>query len=150
MVADIRVAGGEDFKKLARDLRAAGDRGKGLRKELYKRIDAATRPLRDEVKRAEAEQLPHRGGLAKLATSRRISTSKRNTGRSAGIRLTQKNTPSWDRGRLRHPVFGNRNQWVSQDIKGGFWSDTLDSSESQEIVRQEILAAVDEISRRLT
>lgn len=150
MVADIRITGAQDFQKLARQLREAGDRGKGLRKELYKRIDAATKPLRDEVKRAEAEQLPRRGGLAKLAVSRRISTSKRNTGRSAGIRLTQKNTPSWDRGRLRHPVFGNRKVWVSQDIKAGFWSDTLASSTSQEMVRRGILAAIDEISKKLT
>lgn len=149
MVADIRITGAQDFQKLARQLREAGDTGRGLRKELYRRIDAATKPLREEVKRAEAEQLPHRGGLARLAASRRITTSKRNTGRTAGIRLTQKNTPSWDSGHLRHPTFGHP-PWKPQEIKGGFWSDTLSSSESQAIVQREILAAIDEISKKLT
>lgn len=155
MVADVRVTGANDFKRLAADLRAAGERGKGLRKELYQQIDKAVKPLQDMVKRAEGEELPKRGGFAKSMSSQRISVSKRNVGNNAGVRLYQRgrsirNLQVIDSGRLRHPLFGDREHWYTQDIKPGVWSETLSDSEAQRHVQEAVIAAVDEISRRLT
>lgn len=152
MVADIRITGAENFKALGARLREQGDVGKGLRRELYKNIDRATKPLRDEVKRAEAAELPHRGGLAALVSGTRISTSKRNTGRTAGIRLTQKGKlrqlPAMDQGHLRHKTFG-RPPWKPQEIKSGWWTETLNSSQSQAQVRAAVLAAMEETARKI-
>lgn len=155
MVAEIKIKGGADFQRLARQLREAGTVGKGLQRELYKRIHAATLPLRDEVKKAESEQLPRRGGLAKLVARQRFQTLQRSRGREAGIRLTQtgtkvKNLVGEDAGTIRHPVFGNRSAWVSQKVNAGTWTKTLGSSKSQKIVKKEIHAAIDEISKKLT
>ncbi len=151
---DVTVKGGLEFQALGRRLREQGEAGKGLRRELYKAIDRATKPLRDEVKKAEAEKLPRSGGLAGLVSNSPIRTSKRNIGNAAGIRLVQsgrkvKSLKGIDQGTVRHPVFGDRKNWVSQDVTPGTWTDTLNSSETKAAVREAVLEAMHETERKI-
>jgi len=75
-------------------------------------------------------------------------------GRSAAIRIVV--TPSkgksldlnsLDRGRLRHPLFGNRDHWYSQAVPPGWFTAPMRSHVDG--VRREVLRAVDEVVRQL-
>jgi hypothetical protein len=47
-------------------------------------------------------------------------------------------TARTDRGTLRHPVFGNREVWVNQPVKLGWWSRPVEES------RDDIVKATDD------
>ena len=51
-------------------------------------------------------------------------------------------------GILRHPVYGNREVWVSQDIRPGFFDDPVRHGGPE--VRREIEAAVQRVIRKIT
>lgn len=150
MSEDIRITGQESFRALARRLKAQGEQGRGLKRELNKAFDRAAKPLMEEVKRAEQSVLPHRGGYADLVSSSPITVSKT----VRGIRLKQrgksvKNLTGEDKGILRHPVFGNRKVWVAQKVTGGSWTDTLSSSGTVRVVRDEMLKAMAETAKKI-
>lgn len=149
MAVDIRVEGVGELEKLGRQLREVGD--KELRRELYKGVNRATKQLKADVKQEAAVSLPRRGGLAKLIASSRLSTSTRTTGRDPGVRITGRlsghDLQAIDRGRLRHPVFGNRSRWVTQQIRPGFFTRPLQDGSGP--VRDELLNVFDDIARRL-
>ncbi len=65
MADEFTVRGLERFGKLSKDLRAAGD--KDLRKELYRGLQRATKPLKDAAKENARATLPRKGGLAAAA-----------------------------------------------------------------------------------
>lgn len=150
MADDIRVTGQENFRQLARRLRAQGETGKGLRRQLNKALDLAARPLIADVKRAEDLLLPQRGGLARQVSSSPVTVSKTMT----GIRLRQRgktiqNLTGEDRGVIRHPVFGNRKVWVSQKVTAGTWTDTLNNTRNVHLVRAEMLKAMDQTAKKI-
>lgn len=150
MAEDFRITGVGEFKALSRRLKEQGEYGKGLKRELNKAIDEAAQRLIEEVHSAEESELPKRGGLAELVAGQRIRVAKTGT----GIRLVQagrtvKALKSMDAGNLRHPVYGNRKVWVSQQIKPGWWSKTLSSSKSTAAVRARIMRAMHEAAAKI-
>jgi len=46
-----------------------------------------------------------------------------------------------NRGKLRHPLFGNRQWWYDQQVKAGFWDDAMD--EGADEVRLKMIEAID-------
>ena len=60
MTAALRVVGVEEFRKLAADLKSAGD--KQLRKELYLGLNRSAKPLRELAQKSAADTLPSSGG----------------------------------------------------------------------------------------
>lgn len=149
MPVDISVEGAEQFRALARHLRDVGD--KDLRKELYRGIERATKPLKQAAKESAAENLPRSGGLARDVAASRFSTRKR-AGRDPGIsiRATGKRVSdvrALDRGRLRHPVFGNRGVWVTQTVRPGWFTEAIDDKAA--VVREELLQVFDALTRQL-
>lgn len=56
---------------------------------------------------------------------------------------------SLDRGRLRHPLFGNRRHWYQQSVKPGWWSQSLQRAADDE-VKREILQALDRVAAKVT
>ncbi|MDF2968361.1 MAG: hypothetical protein K0Q93_2139 [Nocardioidaceae bacterium] len=94
-----RIAGTEDFTRLARDLKAAGTTGKGLRRELGKALRKGTAPLVDEARRnvQGLEVRGVRGGASARAAraARALGKRKRVTDkarmrahRGSGLRAT--------------------------------------------------------------
>lgn len=152
MVADVRVVGAERFAQVARELKAAGD--KGLRRELFKGLNRATKPLKAAAKQSARSTLPSRGGLAARVAGASFRTKSRaaknpfvrivatdSSGRSA-------NLLALDAGRNRHPVHGNRAVWVQQAVTPGWF--TRPMTEGAELARTEIAAAVDAVAAQLT
>ena len=134
--ADVRFTGGAEFRALARDLRAAGDTGKRLRKRLRAAIVAEIRPMQRDTKRA-ALAIPTKGtgstGLRK-SIAKAIKVRVYFTPRVAGARLEvdpakmppgKYNLPAYMEGekpRWRHPVFGRRlSPWADQEAHPYFY-----------------------------
>lgn len=116
-----------------------------LKRELSRRIRAATEPLKAAIPASALEHLPKAGGLADLVAASKISTTVTLAGNRTGVKVTTQNPHSikqMDQGKLRHPDWPrstDRSQWKwsSQDIKPGWWSEPIEKS------KPEIIAAVD-------
>jgi hypothetical protein len=118
---------GEDLRRISRELRKMND--KEIKKRFRKELRAAARPLVPAVRRsirATPSKRPYtadglRGRLSK-ATRLEVKTSGRQAG--VAIRVDGRKMPPGQRGlpkameglkRWRHPVYGNRAVWVSQE-----------------------------------
>lgn len=152
MVAELRIEGADKFGELARALRKAGD--KDLRTALYRGINSSVKPLTETVKRRTPEYLPRRYA-AELAKTLKVKV-KRRGGRDPSIRLMgqsktklgkERDLRSLNRGRLRHPLYGNRRYWYDQKVTPNWWDDPL--LEEVDQVREVLVNVLDDIGARL-
>lgn len=146
MAADLEVRGAEQLDALAKALRHLAD--KDLQRELYRGLNRATKPVKDDIRKSARSTLPRRGGLAERVAKAKLST-KRRTGRAAGIRIVGTSgydIDAMDRGRLRHPVHGGP-AWVEQRITDGWWTKPLEDSAPR--VRKELLKVLDDLAKRV-
>jgi hypothetical protein len=140
----IRVRNTKDFTALARRLQSAS---RELRSELYKAINRATRPLKEDVRGAAYWRLPKKGGLNKRISTSKIVTKRRMSGNNAGVRIVGSSgydIGSINRGRVRHLTFGHL-PWSDQAVKPGFWTEPL--MKGAPAVRKEIDEAMKRIAR---
>lgn len=149
-MSDFRVSGADELNRLAHKLKGAD---KALRKELYSGLQRATKPIRADVSRSLATRLPQHGCLArkmaKAKVTTRIKTANRNTRltiRVSSPRGEDFDVQAMDRGRLRHPTFGQRN-WVTQQIPPGVVSDPLERGAVP--ARREAAEAMARVARKL-
>lgn len=153
MSVRLQIRGAEDFKKLSKALREAGMEGKRLRKELRKEINRETKPLKQDAKKNARAILPKRGGLARRVARSGFRTSTKLTGPGVGVRIVGKgkrpalDIRSIDKGRVRHPVFGNKDRWVTQSVTPGWFTKAMDKGKGK--VREGVLRAVNAIVRKL-
>lgn len=144
--------GARQFADLAIVLRQVGQ--DGLRRELYKAISDAVKPVADEIKSTAHldPYLPDRYA-AVLSAGLRVQTFKQ-TGQNPGVMIhAAAPTPGGGRkirqlndGHLRHPVFGNRKVWRGQgapSVLPGFFTDPCEAAAPR--VRDAIIAAVDDV-----
>lgn len=152
MVAELRIEGADKFGKLAKELKQLGD--KELRTELYRGINRAVKPLTESVKVETKNFLPRRYAF-ELAKSLRVR-ARRRAGKNPAVYLVGKaKTPggkdrdlaSLNRGRLRHPLYGNRRYWYDQEISPNWWDDPLLAGVDQ--VREEIVNVLDDIAGKV-
>lgn len=133
MTETLRISGGDELAALARDLKAAGN--KDLRKEMLRGLRTAARPAVGAVRASAEAILPHTGGLAHAVATSAITTRTTTSARSAGVRVVATgkqhahNIRRLDEGKLRHPVFGNRNAWVDQDVPPHWFTRPLEQLE---------------------
>jgi len=144
---DVRVRGAEQLGDLSKRLRAAGDQGKGLRRELYRGINRATKPLKADAQKAAADRLPQSGGLAGIVAKSKFSTRTR-TGRNPSVSIQAKGTAAQatDKGIIRHRVFG-RDVWVTQQVPPGWFTETMQAGAPH--VRRELLEAMENVVRQI-
>jgi hypothetical protein len=150
-VPDMRVSGADELNRLSRKLKGAD---KSLRKELYSGLQRATKPIRADVQRSLATRLPEHGGLARKMSRARVTAKIRTANRNTRLTV-QVSSPrgedfdvqAMDRGRLRHPVFGRRGQWVTQQIHPGAVSDPLEAGAPY--ARREAAEALARVARQL-
>lgn len=157
MAVSLEVRGAEQFFELARRLREAGDRD--LQRELYRGINRATKPLVGNIRQSALDVLPRSGGLAAHISTSRISTQRRTGANSVGIKVVTRppkkggsmgrghDIAAMNRGRLRHPLFGNRRHWYTQTIAAGWWSIPTDRMSPQ--VRGQLLIAMENVKRKI-
>lgn len=149
-MSDFTVHGAEGFLALSKALKAAGRTE--MRKTLHKGMKDAVKPLVPKARESARESLPKTGGLNKLVASASIRPQVR-TGRNAyGVRIVVGSKPgarSTNRGVIRHPVFGNREEWVEQKVSSGWFDDVMEAGVPA--VRADVEAAlarvVDDIIR---
>ena len=150
MAVDIEIRGAEKLRAVASRLKAAGESGKGLRKELLKGIQTATKGAKEDVKSSWSDRMPHRGGLSSRPL--RVATRTRTGGRSVGVRIVATSGDGYsiariDKGRLRHPVYGNRGAWATQQVTPGVVTQPLEHAAPE--VRREIVHAIDTTARKV-
>ena len=141
------------FRQLAKDLREAGETG--LRKELYKAVSDAARPLAAEIRDVERLRpyMPDRYAET-LGPDLAVTTAKR-TGKDPGVTLRVKGRAKGrkvkrlDAGVLAHPLFGDRERWYAQTkaVRPGFADDPVRAAVPR--VSRGIEAAVSRVNARL-
>lgn len=143
---ELRVIGAEALQAVAKDLRRVGD--KDLRKLMNRALRAATKPAIAETRKFARELLPKEGGLNERVARSKFSTKIR-TGANPSVRITATGVDARlnTQGRDRHPVYGNRNVWVQQRVKPG-WFD-VPMRRGAKHVRAELIASIDEVAKQL-
>lgn len=122
----LQVRGGEDLRRISRQLRHVGN-GREIRRRFVRELRAAARPLVPAV-RASIAAIPARSGRhtglrrrLQAATRLRIRTAGRDA--SVAVLVDPDRMPSGEKAlpklmeglrRWRHPVFGDRETWVTQ------------------------------------
>jgi len=122
-----------DLRRISRELRRMDD--KELKKRFRKELRAAAAPLVPKV-RASIRNIPSKQGYSpnglRGALSKAVKLEVKTAGRQAGVAIRvdgrkmpshMKSLPSMVEGkkRWRHPVFGNRNNWVNQSSEPYFY-----------------------------
>lgn len=153
MAADIRmnVRGIDDFRKAAARIRDANRRGElisNIRSELQREAKPAVVAARSNAFKV----LPRSGGLAALVAQSNFGVSTRTSGRWAGVFITAKrkgtDLVAVDRGRVRHPVYGNRKVWVTQQVVPNWFTGPMrdHADEMQDAVWRAIDDLIEDIS----
>lgn len=142
-----------DWQKAQKALHAAAT--KDARAAIRKAVTEETKPTRQKVKQSALDTLPSRGGLNKwVARVPKGNTDFRE--RSAGVRISMSkkghDLAALNRGRLRHPLFGNRRHWYTQEITPGFFTRPIEDDADD--LRRRIMAALeqfmDDLERKAT
>lgn len=145
----VEVRGTEDISELVRRISRHADK-RALRRELTQGINRVTKGTRDDMKASIPSSLPSRGGLASLVHGRTSLVGQAIGGRYAGIRIRVNNKDHNLRrmnsaGIVRHPVFGNRERWISQTegVEKGFLDESFEK-DKPEITRgvQRVMADI--------
>lgn len=123
------VEGAHELEAIAKRLKAVG-RG-DLRKELLAGIRKEGKPAVAAVRASARARLPQRGGLAEIVGRSSFRVRTRLTGNQAGVQITGtgrsvKGLRSINAGRLRHPVFGQRDAWAEQVVAKGFFDEPIE------------------------
>lgn len=149
-MSDFQVSGAEDFYRLSKALKAAGE--KELRKELNAELRKAGKPLIARTRQAALEQLPSSGGLAAQVAKEPQRIQVRTGAQTAGVRVVvgrrRGGARGANRGVIRHPVFGNTDRWVNQPVEPGWFDKTLER-DAPGIARPAIEAAMQSIADKI-
>lgn len=145
---DFELRGADDFLKLSKALKNAGQ--KDLRRELHKGLQDAAREIIPLARAAAREELPQTGGMNEAVAKARMRV-KVSTGRDPGVSIVAGRPGSGARGaefgRIRHPVFGNRDVWVSQSVPAHWLTGTI--SRSRHLVIPKLEAALERVARKV-
>lgn len=148
-MSDVSFRGAEDFLRVSKALKAAGD--KELRKELNKSLREAAKPIIKATRAAALEQLPKRGGLAAQVAREPQRVQVRTGAKTAGVRIVvgrrRGGARMADQGLVRHPLFGDREHWYTTKVPEGWFTDT--GQEQLPQVRGELLKAVAAMADRI-
>jgi hypothetical protein len=138
----------EVLEQAGRALRGAE---KHYRRELFRGLNRAAKPLKQAVQESIPDYMPGRGGYtAALQRSHSPRTQVKTGGRDPGIRIisrtkggVKRNTKALEAGKLSHPLFGDRENWFTQDIRPGFFTEPMRGQADE--VREEMLDAIQDV-----
>ena len=126
-------------------------RNAGVERELEVALRRAARPMADVARQGARDTLPRKGGLAEVIAATKFSTTVRISGNNVVAQVigrSRHDLAALDRGRDRHPVFGNRKVWVNQRITPGWFSRSERTAEA--IAMKAMEAAAERVARKLT
>ena len=133
----LKVSGGQSVERAAGRLASAA-RG-GLKRDLERAAKRGTRNVERYFRANAQERMPKRGGFAKEYAKAKVQTSRI----SYGVRLTvvsPHDAKRIEQGRLRHPVYGNREVWASQKVPANVVRDAVVRADAE--IQREIDAAM--------
>lgn len=123
MAVNFEVRGSQKLAELGVRLKASGDGA--LKRRFLATIREGARETIPDIRQSARDNLPRRGGLNERVAAApfgvRVALAP-SGGRVSIVGRGQKELRDIDRGRLRHPVFGNRKRWVQQSVEPGFAS----------------------------
>jgi hypothetical protein len=153
---ELSVYGADKLARLAAKLKALGE-GE-LRKRMLAELRKAGRELRD-AEREAALGLPagkYETGL-RQAIAAAMVVRTRTAGSSAGVRvMVDRNKLPADKRRLpilmnrgtwRHPVYGDREVWVSQRSQPGWWDEP--GQRLNPVLRQRMINVLDRVAAEI-
>ncbi len=150
---DVKVVAGPEFEKTRVELLKQA-------KAFQRRVSSATRRAVDRTYRPAVVSMapslmPDRyAGL--LTRDLKVSTSVRFSGAAPGVTVSVsaptggpqgRDVSSLERGRLSHPLFGDRSHWYRQSVTRGFASKPIKAIKSQivEQIDDELAAVADDV-----
>ena len=136
-----------DLQKFSQNLNAAA---REIDAEVERAIKEATRPLIAAARAEALRTLPSRGGLSRKVAASQFSSGAVRTSGGVGYRVSARNKyniSSIDKGRVRHPVFGNRKVWARQGVNPGWFSEPAKAAEPR--VNRAIRAAMERTVKRV-
>jgi prophage DNA circulation protein len=144
------IRGAEQLEAVGRRLKGAA--GAPLRRELLKGIRTGAKGTVQAIRDEARSTLPQSGGLAALVAGGQFGVRTRLTGQSAGVRIVGSSRSvralrQLNAGRLRHPVYGNRNVWVSQGVEPGFFDRPIEKDVPT--IRAAVDRAMSDVSRKI-
>jgi hypothetical protein len=145
----IEIRGGQQLAALSKAVAAAE---KNLQRDLIRAEDETARAVIVAAKDSALRTLPRRGRMATRVAAARFSTKRRRTFNGGGIRVIATSEDSLrliDRkGVIRHPVFGNRDVWVSQKVPAHWWTRPTESV-GRRVGQRELVKAVGNAARTI-
>ncbi|MEV0470209.1 hypothetical protein [Streptomyces prunicolor] len=170
MVRDIRITGTGQLLELAARLRRAGH--ENIRQSYIRRLRRAAEPLRadlQDVVRRQPLQSTGRGAGKRSGPSPTTRPFRESIAQAIRISVRTTGNPGakvWldkgllppdipvgavnqmnDTGKLRHPVFGNKNRWSTQSADRGFWDNTVRAHTDR--ITTEVQRVGDDVRRHL-
>lgn len=152
------MTGADDLKALAKKIRKVSE-PKQIRKDLTKGLKAGAKPAAEKVK-AAALALPDTPGNKSTGLRRKmarvVNVQVRTVGGQAGVRVRLSRARMGDqaalprvtnKGRWRHPVYGDTQVWVTQVSRRG-WFEAA-NRQAAPMVRKSLKKVVDDIEKRL-
>lgn len=148
MIPELRVDGANQLVQISRALKTADPL---IKRELAAGIREATAPIKKEAEAELVAVLPSRGGAAADISADTKVVTQRLAGRAGpGIRLrarSRRNVRRIDRGRLRHPLFGNKGHWFTTNVRPGWFSrPVLDAGDD---LRKELSSRLDKVAQMI-
>jgi len=143
------------FEQFAAELKAFDGR-REIINEIRKDMRKPLPELRKKVRAAAIAMLPARGGLGKWVAASKFTVRFKDRGRSAGVtvkvsRKTEKDRAALDpldlQGRVRHPLYGNRKYWFSQQVAALFFTGPWEQMDWPGIAEKAMDRALDKIRR---
>lgn len=138
----IRTEGTDQLEAIGARLKEASDHA--LTNSVRASMRAVAKPLGESVLHEGAEKMPHRGGLAaRVASLGKVGVSSALVQKNVRVVLLLRNTgvamKALDEGVVRHPVYGNRGNWVAQAVRPHAFTEAFKHQQAQ--VQAALLAA---------
>jgi hypothetical protein len=144
----VRTSGEQKLARVGNAIKASGD--KGLDRALRRAGQRCGKPMKTAAREGALKRLPKRGGLAERVATSKFSVRMTSSGKRVGVRIIGRSgydLQGMDDGKIRKPVYGNRKNWVSQEIASGWFSESEEAAAPK--FRAEFDRALDELGREL-
>lgn len=144
MSVSFKVSGGGGVAAARGRLEQAA-RG-GLRRDLERAVATGTARVEPEYRGRLSRRMPQRGGAAREIASRiAVNRARIAYGQRISARHSNFDMRSIERGRLRHPLFGDRGNWYDTPVPPRLFAESVRACDDE--LREQITAAMRRATR---
>lgn len=142
------IVGTDRLAAIGRSLIEAGE--VKVKRDMLAAIREEGKSALSDVPDSARSTLPRSGGLAEEVAHQTYTVRTSLAGPIGSVKLVGKGMKELrdiNQGRLRHPVFNNRERWVGQTVPTGFFSDPIEAKAPE--VREAILLAIERVAHEI-